>query len=306
MKQLFSRLLTLSLLAATVACSDNTFKEDKIFAGGIVASRHDLNAGKMLYTEYCMACHGAEGDGRGVAAKGMQVPPRDLTMGVYKFGRVVSGELPHDEDFYKILRDGLHGTAMLPWDMSDHQMFQVVQYIKTFAPDVWEGKDKELGERLVVVERDPFGKAHRNSAIERGKVVYHTSAQCQACHRAYVSFPELSRLNEEEFGDPLDVAFYDPDMYYSRPQPSQYGFSTLPPDMTWHHVRSVQTVEDIYIRMLAGVGGTSMPSWKDTLPNDDIWAVSHYVHYLMSLRDTPERRELMQKIEQENQAFFGR
>jgi mono/diheme cytochrome c family protein len=306
MKQLFSRLLPLALLFTTVACSDNTFKEDKVFAGGLVVSRHDLNAGKMLYTEYCMACHGAEGDGRGIAAKGMQVPPRDLTMGVYKFGTVLAGELPHDEDFYKALREGLHGTAMLPWDMSDHQMYQVVQYIKTFAPEAWEGKDKELGNKITIVERDPYGKAHRNAALERGKVVYHATAQCIACHRAYVSFPELSKINEQEFGSALDVAFYDPDMYFSRPQPSQYGFSTLPPDMTWHHVRSAQTVDEIYIRLLAGVGGTAMPSWEGTLSNEDIWAVSHYVHHLMQLRDAPERRVLMQKIERENREFFGR
>lgn len=306
MKKLFHCFLTLGAALALSACSDNTFKEDKIFAGGLVVSSHDLNAGKMLYTEYCMACHGVDGDGRGVAHKGMQVPPRDFTMGVYKFGRVISGELPHDEDFYKLLREGLHGTAMLPWDMSDKQMYQVMQYIKTFAPQVWEGKDKELGEPLKVVQKDPYGMAHRQAAIERGKQVYHTTAQCQACHRAYVSFPELSVLNEKEFGSPLDPSFFDPEMYLSRPQPSQYGYNTLPPDMTWHHVRSARTVEEIYVRLLAGVGGTAMPSWKDTLPDEDIWAVSHYVHYLMGLKDTPARKELMNKIEEDNARYFGR
>ncbi len=293
-------------MSLMTACSDNSFKEDKIFAGGIVASKHDLNAGKMLYTEYCMACHGVNGDGKGVAAKGMQVPPRDFTLGLYKFGRVIAGELPHDDDFYKALREGLHGTAMLPWDMTDKQMYQVVQYIKTFAPEAWEGKDKELGQKQMVVTKDPFGKAHKQVALQRGKEVYHVVAQCQACHRAYVSFPELSSLNEIVYGAPLDPEFFDPDTYYSRPQPSQYGYSTLPPDMTWHHVRSAKTVDEIYVRLLSGVGGAAMPSWKDTLSDEDIWAVSHYVRYLMDLKDQPERKILMKKIEDENKKFFNK
>jgi mono/diheme cytochrome c family protein len=306
MKSLFKILFPIIIALNLSACRHNTFKEDKIFAGGLVVSKADLNAGKMLYTEYCMACHGVDGDGKGYSHKGMQVPPRDFTLGIYKFGHVVSGELPHDEDFYKLLREGLHGTAMLPWDMSEKQMYQVMQYIKTFAPEAWEGEDKELGERLVVTRRDPYGLAHRNAAIQRGKEVYHAVAQCQACHRAYVSFPELSQINEKEFGAPLERNMFDPMMYYSRPQPSQYGYNSLPPDMTWHHVRSAKTVDEIYIRMLAGVGGAAMPSWKDTLADEDIWAVSHYVHYLMSLKDNPARKDLMRKIEQENAQYFGR
>lgn len=298
----FKKISPFFFLLFLFACSDNTFKEEIIFAGGVLAPSLDLNAGKTLYTEYCMACHGVEGNGKGVAYKGMQVPPRDLTLGKYKFGNVLAGELPHDEDFYKILREGLHGTAMLPWDMSDKQMFQVVQYIKTFAPDTWVGKEKELGAKITPT-KDPYGIAHRNAAIERGRSVYHAVAQCQSCHRAYVSYEDFSKINEAEYGDKLALDDMLPDMYYSKPQPSDYGFNSLPPDFTWHHIRSGYSEADIYVRLVAGVGGAAMPSWRDTLTDEDIWALSHYVSSLVELKNKPERKDFMDAIKTKNESF---
>ena len=145
--------LIITAFIALVSCSESHFKEDKIFAGGVFAPAKAMNDGKSVYTEYCMPCHGVNGDGLGTSAKGLAVIPRNFKLGQFKFGRVVSGELPHDEDFYKILREGLTGTAMLPWkELSDKQMFNLVQYIKTFAPAKWEGADKKLGDSIIVTK----------------------------------------------------------------------------------------------------------------------------------------------------------
>jgi mono/diheme cytochrome c family protein len=285
--------LVLAIIALTtlVSCSESFFKEDKIFAGGVYAPAKALNNGKSTYTEYCMPCHGVTGDGVGTSAKGLSVPPRNFKLGQYKFGRVVSGELPHDEDFYKLLREGLTGTAMLPWkELSDTQMFNLVQYIKTFAPAKWEGADKKLGDTIVIT-KDPYGEAHKESAIQRGKDVYHAVAQCWTCHRAYVSRTEFSAIAEKINGKP--VTEFDPDMYHVKLQPSDYGYSTMPPEFTYDLVRSAKTVEDLYVRLNAGVGGTAMPSWKGTLQDDEIWAVAHYVKSLMDLKNTPERQKLL-------------
>lgn len=284
--------LTIATLTALVSCSESHFKEDKIFAGNIYASAKALNNGKSVYTEYCMPCHGVNGDGKGTSAKGLQVPPRNFTQGVYKFGRVVSGELPHDEDFYKLLHEGLTGTVMLPWkELSDIQMFNLVQYIKTFAPTKWEGADKKLGD-VIALTKDPYGDAHKESAIQKGKEVYHATAQCWTCHRAYVSKSEFSEINKKVNGK--GVTEFDPDMYHVKLQPNDYGYMSMPPEFTYDQVRSAQTVEDLYIRISAGVGGTSMPSWKGTLGDDDIWAVAHYTKYLMDLKNTPERKALLE------------
>ena len=284
--------LTITALAALISCSESHFKEDKIFAGGVYAPAKALNDGKTTYTEYCMPCHGVNGDGKGTSAKGLQVPPRNFILGQYKFGQVVSGELPHDEDFYKILKQGLTGTAMLPWkELSDIQMFNLVQYIKTFAPEKWVGAEKKLGD-VITLTKDPFGDAHKESAIQKGKEIYHAVAQCWTCHRVYVSKNEFSEISQKINGKP--VTEFDPDMYHVKLQPNEYGYSSMPPEFTYDSVRSAKTVEEIYLRLNAGVGGTSMPSWKGTLQDDEIWAVAHYVKSLMDLKNTPERMQLLE------------
>ncbi len=275
------------------SCSDTYFKEDKFFAGGVYAPMKALNDGKSTYTEYCMPCHGVKGDGNGISSKGLAVPPRNFTLGLYKFGYVVSGELPHDEDFYRIIKGGLHGTAMLPWDLSDQQLFNVVQYLKTFAPAKWEGADKKLGE-VIVATKNPYGEAHTESAIARGKEVFHVGAQCWTCHRAYASHEELSSMNKKINGKPMTE--FDPEIYHVKLQPSDHGYSVAPPDFTWDNLRSAASIEEIYLRLNAGVGGTTMPSWKGTLPDDDLWALAHYIKSLIDLKNTPQRQILLDKI----------
>lgn len=287
--------LTVLVLATLASCTESHFKEDKVFAGGVYVTAKQLNEGKSTYTEYCMQCHGVNGDGNGVSAKGLSVPPRNFKLGTYKFGQVVSGELPHDEDFFRIIVKGLHGTAMLPWDLTDKQLFNVVQYIKTFAPAKWEGADKKLGDKIVV-GKDPYGVAHEESAIQRGKEVYHVVAQCWTCHQAYVSRAELSQIAQKINGAPMTE--FDPDMHHVKLQPSDYDYMTQPPEFTYDLVRSAQTVEDLYVRINAGVGGTAMASWKGVLQDDEIWAVAHYVRSLMDKRNTPDRKKLFEAMKQ--------
>ena len=278
------------------SCWVGSFHEGKIFAGGKYISAQTLGEGKKIYAEYCMACHGVKGDGKGVAAKGMKTPPRDFTLGLIKFGDTLSGELPHDESIYQSLKYGLKGTAMLPWDLKPKQKEAVWQYIKTFAPKVWEGEDKKLGERITPT-KDPFTLARKSSAIKLGREVYHVTANCQACHRAYITpreFDEMSRKLTGEAGEA------DDEFYQLKPQESDYGAVTLPPDFTFHPLRSIRGIDlsDLYLRIAAGVGGTTMPAWKETLTDEEIWAVSYYVQHLMEMRDRPARRELMERLEQ--------
>lgn len=286
-------LLIVTSMLVLVSCSDTYFKEDKIYAGGVYAPAKALNDGKSTYSEYCMPCHGVKGDGQGIASKGLAVPPRNFTLGLYKFGHVVSGELPHDEDFYRIIKSGLHGTAMIPWDLSQQQLFNVVQYIKTFASTKWEGADKKLGEEIVPT-KNPYGEAHADSALVRGKEVFHVVGQCWTCHRAYASHDEMNAMNKKLNNKPLTD--FDPDMYHVKLQPSDHGYMVMPPDFTWDSVRSATTIEELYTRINAGVGGTTMPSWKGTLSDDDIWAVAHYVKSLIDLKNTPDRQILLDRI----------
>src|SRR4051812_29224773 len=127
--------LSLALLACA-ACqgySSTPFREP-IKLGGQMVSADQLNRGRSEYMQYCRTCHGDKGDGKGPAAVGLRPPPRDFTQGVFKFAAVPGGTLPHDEDFVRIVKGGLHGTAMLAWDVPDKTLTDIIQYIKTFSP----------------------------------------------------------------------------------------------------------------------------------------------------------------------------
>lgn len=299
MKTLFNLLLASALVTTFVGCNPSEFREGKVMAGNKYVAAHTLNKGKQIYMEYCMACHGVNGDGKGVASKGLIPPPRNFKLGIIKFGNVVSGDLTHDDSIYKLLKHGLNGSAMLPWDLKQDQMEAVWQYIKTFAPDAWEGKDKELGEKIVV-GKDPFGLARKSQAIELGKEIYHFEANCQSCHRGYVDVAEYNRIGKKVEGEDYEaIASHEEDYFQLKLQESEHGYQAIPPDFTWHRLRSIRpshTVEDLYLRLMAGVGGTTMPAWKDTLEDQQIWALAYYVQSLMEYKNSSKRHDFITSI----------
>ena len=76
----------------------------------------DLRAdGARLFAQRCATCHGATGDGKGPRAAAVSPSPRDFTKGVFEFRSTSSGRLPTDEDIWKVISNGIHGTAMVPW-----------------------------------------------------------------------------------------------------------------------------------------------------------------------------------------------
>jgi mono/diheme cytochrome c family protein len=288
MKNLSILLPLLSLLL--VSCNSSKFKESKTFAGGKVVSASTLNLGHDTYLEYCVQCHGYKGEGNGPSSKGMYPPPRNLTLGIYKFANVVSGELPHDEDFYRIIKHGLNGSAMLPWDIDGKKLEAVVDYIKTFAPQVWEGQDKTLGTKFEL-PRDPFGDTYRHIAIEKGKKVYHITAACTQCHRAYESKENISKFNQEINKVALKAEEFAPDLYQVKLQEGEYNYKIAPPDFTYHPLRSITNVESIAQRLMYGVNGSGMPGWKDVVTDEELWALAYYVDHLRTYREDVTKRE---------------
>lgn len=273
-----------------IGCNSGKFKESKTFAGGKVVSASTLNLGHDTYLEYCVQCHGYKGEGDGPSSKGMYPPPRNLTQGIYKFANVPSGELPHDEDFYRIIKHGLNGSAMLPWDIEGKKLEAVVDYIKTFAPEVWEGADKTLGTKYDL-PKDPFGDTYRHIAIEKGKKVYHITAACTQCHRAYETKDNISKFNQEINGIAMKDSEFAPDLYQVKPQDGDYNYKVIPPDFTYHPLRSIDTVESIMVRLMYGVNGSGMPGWKDVVSDEELWALAYYVDHLREFTQDISKRD---------------
>jgi mono/diheme cytochrome c family protein len=282
---LLSFALALALGAGAAACrrpagSPPPFTAPLVLGGRTVAPAA-LEHGRDTYTASCRPCHGDAGDGKGIAAAGLEPPPRDLRLGIYKFAAVAAGQLPNDDDFVRTLRQGLHGTAMLAWEVPAAELDDLIQYVKAFAPR-W--REEKPGDPLLATA-DPFA-AHDDQGIARGKRVYHGLAQCAtACHPAYVTKAEIYTFTKELTG--AAVSEFRSDLYLPVAKDSDYGFKILPPDFTFNELRSGIAVADIYRVISSGVGGTAMPTWKNVLPEADLWAMAHYVRSLVALRGTP-------------------
>ncbi len=260
--------------------------------GGKVVPAEVLTEGERAYVLYCRACHGDKGDGQGPAAKGLRPPPRDFTLGVFKFAAVQGGALPNDDDLHRIVRSGLHGTAMLAWDgVPEAKLGAIIQYVKTFSPR-W--KDEEPGEPIRPTP-DPW-KAREADAVARGRKVYHGLAQCLSCHPSYAPKAFIHEASKELTGNP--TTSFREDMYGPELKKSDFGVKLLPPDFTRHELRSVRPdhrTEDLYRVIASGVGGTAMPTWQGSLPEEDLWALVHFVDSLVVLKGTDEPRRLVEQ-----------
>lgn len=311
-------------VAALSACSSGGSFTGAEVLGGEEISAATLNSGQRAYSYYCVACHGAGGDGRGPAAVGLDTPPRDFRIATYKFSGIAAEDLPRDEDLARIVVTGLDGTAMLRWHVPDSLLFDIIQYTKTFSPEQegWRDPDMEIGEPIDTANDPWAGRAEE--AVHRGEKIYHGQANCHLCHPAYVA---PSRVNEmlAEYGKPGSSPrpnFWLPEpklsTSYTAPiagdpicesasdcdqatQVCRYGICErqlviLPPDFTVNEVRSGDGLPDLFRVIAAGIPGTAMPRWKDALPDEDLWAMAYYIRHLMDMKGTPQVAKLKRDL----------
>lgn len=287
-------------MAMVVGCRSQTptFKEPMKLGGQTIAA-DVLTEGYEAYTHYCYACHGERGDGKGPSAPGMRPPPRDFTTGMFKFAGVAAGELPNDDDFIALIKHGLDGTPMLPWDMSDRERNATVQYLKTFS-ERW--KTETAGDRIKPDNQDPW-RGREAEALEVGKKIYHLSgvekdtqgnvksvlAGCNACHASYVTVPELTAMAQKVLGAPVEPRDdgLRPAAKESDYQVGDKKIIMLATDFLFHPIKTGTNPESLFRTIASGIGGAGMPQWKGAIPDDNLWALAHYIRHLASLRDTP-------------------
>lgn len=294
--------LVLSVSLALIGCHGDNYFAEPVPLGGEQVDPDTLNSGYELYMLNCYACHGENGDGKGPAAAYLRPAPRDFRTGVFKFGGVRNPGLPHTEDLVEIVKRGLTGTAMLPWDLPDSDVRAIIQYIKTFSSNYVEAssqrwtKETKLGERILPTE-DPWkgGPEKTAEAIEHGKVVYHINAQCRTCHPSYVPQKEMWDMSQKVGWGYAELK------YRSELKKSDAfaGIKILPPDFLYHEIRTVIPTDSdeeararLYRVIGSGIPGAAMPTWKDAISEKDLWALTYYVQSLASKRDTKAAREM--------------
>jgi mono/diheme cytochrome c family protein len=292
------RICAAVIAVALVACTEQVapFKAPMKLAGKEVPAA-TLNEGRVAYLQYCRACHGENGDGKGPAAPGLRPPPRDFSSGSFKFAGVLDQKEPRDEDIVRIVRDGLHGTAMVGWEVPDQKLDAIIQYIKTLSPK-W--KDDDAVGEPVVPPADPWGEAHAAEAAARGKLLYHGFAQCLGCHAAYATRQYIYDAGKQTLG--TGTTDFRPEMYQPEIKDSEYGVKILPPDFLFNELRSINKgteVHDLYRILVAGVTGAAMPAWNPVaLPEHerDVYALAYYVRSLVEMKGTAQATALRDQL----------
>ena len=217
------------------------------------AAPGDEDNGEAIYAKRCLQCHGEDGDGLGPGAERLNPPPRDFTFGLYKIkSSAFDDDIAYDEDIFRMVRDGMPGTAMPGWSdvLSEQEMWDVIAYIKLFAE---LEEDAEL--------QVDYGSQVKSSAesIAAGKELFHADDRCSECHGAEGKGDAIKKLKDDN------------------------GDRTWPRNLTkpWTY-RASNDPKDIFTRISVGIPTTQMPSFADPqskkiLSIEERWHVANYV-----------------------------
>ena len=216
-----------------------------------VAAQGDANAGKAVYEVKCLLCHGEKGDGNGAGAEHLAPRPRDFTKGLYKV-RTTANKTPTDQDMFRVITEGMPGTSMPGWAvLPEKDRWNLVAYLKTFAPDAFKDAPKKL--------ELPPDVASSAESIKRGKEMFE-AIECHKCHGTHgrADGPSRSEL-KDEWGHPIPPA-------------------NLAKRWTF---RGGASRTDVATRIANGVLGTPMPAFLDSVEKpEDIWHLTNYIFSL--------------------------
>jgi len=221
-----------------------------------------LKLGEEYYSVNCRMCHGKDGDGKGFVAtikyaekKGrvLTTYPRDFTVGLYRFRSTSTGCLPDDQDLKTTIKGGITQSFMPPQDgISDEELAAIVEYIKTFS---LRFEDEDPCD--VIAAKKP-GYVGSDKSIDKGKVVYN-DMKCWECH---------GQLGAGDGPKSLDIK-------------DDWGQQLLPFDFVTGELKRGSTPENIYMTFTAGLDGTGMPSYEDSLSEEQRWNLVSYTLKLM-------------------------
>jgi DMSO reductase family type II enzyme heme b subunit len=241
-------------------------------------------SGPALYAQHCAGCHGANGDGKGVAATFLFPKPRDFRAGRFRLVSTVNA-VPLAADLDAVIRRGMPGSAMPPWPkLTESERALLVAEVQRLRR---EGAREEFiaqlkqdtGEENPEIDQqeiDDFIKGRtvpgeisatpdigepNTPAAARGKELY-VKLGCASCH------------GNEGKGDGQQTMV------------DIEGLPTRPRDLTLGIYKGGHDAASVYRRIALGMPGTPMPSSTNLKPEQ----VVDLVHFIRSLSDESTRQ----------------
>jgi len=220
-----------------------------------------VSLGEKIYKIRCLLCHGEEGDGKGpvevilrVEKNGQVIKtyPRDLTLGVFRFRTTPTGCLPSDKDLQTIIDNGITRSFMPSHkELPLEERKALVEYIKTFSARF---EEEEPCEMIGAKKPEWVGSS---KSTEKGKKIY-KEMKCWECH------------GETGKGDgPKSQDLKD-----------DWGKKIWAFNFTSGDLKRGSSPENVYITFTTGLDGTGMPSYEDSLNEENRW---HLVSYTLKL-----------------------
>jgi mono/diheme cytochrome c family protein len=213
--------------------------------------------GRYVYQRNCLVCHGAYGDGHGEMGRELKPPPRHFGRGLFKYRSTPAGALPTDADLDRTIRGGLAGTAMPIFsNLSDREIRSVIEYVKSFSPR-WRNPTNYAP--ALVLPPLPLwfdDKSLLSVRAENGRALF--GMTCATCHGPDGSGRGATAANLED----------------------AWGQLATPTDLRQQTLRSGRTLEAVYRVLLTGIEGTPMPSFAETLTEEQRWEIVAFIAQL--------------------------
>ncbi|HUN64521.1 MAG TPA: cytochrome c [Bacteroidota bacterium] len=211
----------------------------------------NLPLGASVYAARCGMCHGTDGKGDGPDAPLVTPRPRDFTSGKYKFRSTSPGSIPSDADLARTIQDGLPGTSMpgMREFVGGDTLRALIGYIKSFSP-------RFTAERPAAVRSSATAAAPGSPGA--GKKVY-DKLQCYGCHGS-------DGTGADAIATGLTDDWQNPVAATNLTEPWTF--------------RGGAGTEDIYYRLVAGIDGTPMPSFRGSASDRELTDLAAYVRSL--------------------------
>lgn len=234
--------------------------------------------GTKLYRLHCAACHGADGNGLGLAATFLYPKPRDFRTGKYRLVSTAN-RVPSAADLEGVLVRGMPGSSMPPWNhlppeerqalvgevvrlWQEGTKAQQIALLKSqedltdeeiAADDVQAEIRQAVARKTTAGEASPVPESVADAAaVLRGKDLYMKQG-CNKCHGDTGRGDGVQKMIDDE------------------------GFVMRPRDLTRGIYKGGTDVASVYRRIAVGMPGTPMPSSSQILSAEQMADLTHYV-----------------------------
>ena len=258
------------------------------------APPEELFEGAKLFGKHCAICHGAWGAGDGPVAPDLVVAPRDFRRGVFKFQSTFYGAKPLISDLERTIQHGLAGTTMPPFlTLGSQAIARLARHVLwlarrgeverelVLAAQAGEPLDGRLLAEIEETLQSAWEEASEQAvalasphpeptadSIARGRVAF-SSRGCAKCHG-----PDGRGQTEENLRGGLR---------------DYWGKSVRAADLTSGRLKGGHRPEDVYRRIMGGINGTPMPSFRATLNSESrtVWDLVDFVLQLPTIGQRP-------------------